>query len=62
MKSVGASLLRLPLQLQAFDPEVDVGAYCQQVYILKSCVGLAHTVKSKEATWLQTQLAGLELK
>ena len=46
---------------QAFDPELDVGAYSQQIYTIKSSVCLAHSVKSDEAKWLQNQLAGLEM-
>lgn len=45
---------------QAFDAELDVGAYTQQVYAIKSSVGLGHSVKSDEAKWLQNQLAALE--
>lgn len=46
---------------QAFDPELDVGAYTQQIYTIKSSVCLGHSVKSDEAKWLQNQLAGLEM-
>ena len=46
---------------QAFDPELDVGGYTQQIYTIKSSVCLGHSVKSDEAKWLQNQLAGLEM-
>lgn len=46
---------------QAFDPELEVGAYTQQIYTVKSSVCLGHSVKSDEAKWLQNQLAGLEM-
>jgi cation transport regulator ChaC len=46
---------------QAFDAELDVGEFCQKIYIMKACVSLAHSPKSTEATWVQLQLAGLEI-